>query len=168
MKNKEVVSIASSDGIAFPTKKYQVSLNTRPAKETLGKVRVEYLEAGPHGEERVSIIREEDQMPYFKVLIRELNGMMPEASYPQLMKGVIKALGYGSEPKSMFFENFQGNTGIFAIAEHAEGKGISFFFSYCLNARKGSIEGTNVLISSGLGLLATTTIINSLRIKKVV
>lgn len=166
MKNKEVVSIASSDGIAFPTKKYQVSLNTRPAKETLGKVRVEYLEAGPHGEERISIIREEDDTPYFKILIRELNGMMPESSYPALMKGVIKALGYKEKPKSMFFEQLGKATGIFAIAE-AENKGLSFFYSYCLNARRGSIEGTNVLISSGLGLFATIITIESIRIKKV-
>lgn len=165
-KNKPACVITSNDGVAFPTKKYQVSFHLRPAKEILGKVRLEHTTAGPNGEERISIIREEDGIPYFKILIRELNGMMPESSYPALMKAVIKGLGYEEEPKSMFFERLNGATGIFAIAEDSKSKGISFFYTYCINARQGAIEGTNVLIASGIGLFATINTIKSINIQK--
>ena len=163
MKKNEKVK---GGGIEFPTKRYMMGMNLRPAKDVLGKIRTEY-EEGPGGEEKISVVRESDGIAYFKVLVRELAGIIPESHYPTLMKELTKRLGYGEEPKLMFYEQHLGNTGLFAIAEEPKKKCISFFYTYCTNARKGNIEGTNVLVGSGLGIIPTVAIISSLRVKKV-
>jgi hypothetical protein len=154
-------------GKAIITQNYQVYVNTRPARDHLGPIDV-ITEVGPKGEDKLSIRRRQDGVDYFKLLIADLPPAGPESNYIEMMRGITKKLGLGDEPKSMFFEQYLGKTGLFAIAEHPSTKGISFFYTVCPFARRGLIEGTNMLVASGLPLLATAKMIDSIRIKKLV
>lgn len=154
-------------GKAIITQNYQVYLNTRPAREHLGLIDI-ITEVGPKGEDKISIRRKQDGVDYFKLLIKELPFAGPETNYIEMMKAITKVLGFGDEPKSMFFEEYLGKTGLFALAENPTTRGISFFYTVCPFARKGLIEGTNILVASGLPLLVTAKMIDSIRIKKLV
>lgn len=154
-------------GKAVYLKNYQVYLNTRPAREHLGLIDI-ITEVGPKGEDKISIRRKQDGVDYFKLLIKELPLAGQESNYIDMMKAITKTLGFGDEPKSMFFEDHLGKTGLFAIAENPTTRGLSFFYTVCPFARKGLIEGANLLVASGLPLLVTAKMIDSIRIKKMV
>jgi hypothetical protein len=147
-------------------KDYEVLIDPSPANEIIGDFEI-VVTSEKDAPNKLSIRRKENGKEYLHLVAMELKeGLGTEPQYPDMVAKVLKELDF--EKPTMFYERHHGKVGLFAIAQKKSDKSFWFYFTVCTNARFGIIEGTNFSIASGLPLLITCKILDSITIRKLV
>lgn len=115
------------------------------------------------------ILRAESGETFFQIAIITLAEPIPEPNLPALVEAAIKHQTGNHRMILAFWEVFEKKvSGIFAVSEDLEKKTYRYCATYFPFARKGILEGPCVTVTSGISIIATGVMIDSLRVKKLI